>query len=162
MITCIFENGKKSSQRHVVVDDIAVNDTNEFLLVRRALGLTRGGKLTVPGGFLDRGEDSRQGVLRELQEETGYTGEILHLFHINDNPNRLHEDRQNVAFVYIVKVTGGEKTENDEVTEIQWYSLNELPDEQEFAFDHRKTLLLYFEYLKKPFSLPIVGTLPRR
>ncbi len=60
-----------------------------------------GGKFTIPGGFLDRNENIEQGTLRELKEETGYEGKIICLFHINDNPTRPKEDRQNVDFIYM-------------------------------------------------------------
>lgn len=57
MIKCIFENGRETSCRHVTVGSIAVNEKNEVLLVKRASGLHRGSLYTIPGGFLDRGEN---------------------------------------------------------------------------------------------------------
>lgn len=116
-----------------------------------------GGKITIPGGFLDRDENTTQATLRELREETGYKGEIISLFRINDNPNRPKEDRQNVDFLYIVNVVSGKATDNEEVSRIFWVSKENLPKEEEFAFDHRESILKYFEYLEKTFSLPIIG-----
>lgn len=169
MITCKFESGHAASLRHVTVGAIAVNDKKEVLLVKRAVQHNFG-KYTVPGGFLDRDENTQQATLRELSEETGYTGEIVTLFRINDNPNRPKEDRQNVDFLYIVKITGGKAkslkstfnapTKNvsvyNETSEIKWFSYEQLPSDEDFAFDHRETILLYFQYLEKPFPLPIV------
>jgi hypothetical protein len=40
---------------------------------------------------------------------------------VNDNPNRPKEDRQNVDFIYLVRVVGGASTLNSEVSE---YSLS--------------------------------------
>lgn len=107
--------------------------------------------------FLDRDEDLEEAALRELKEESGYDGKIEMLFQINDSPNRPKEDRQNVDFVFITKITGGEMQLNKEVTNIHWFSEENLPKEEEFAFDHRAIILHYFAYLKNSFPLPIVG-----
>lgn len=156
MITCQFEDGGKGKLRHVTVGAIVINDKNEILLVKRA-SPHRFGKFTIPGGFLGRDENVEQATLRELKEETGYDGEIVFLFRIKDNPKRPKEDRQNVDFLYIVNVTGGKPTLNREVSEIKWFSEADIPPEDEFAFDHRDSILKYFKYLKEPFQLPIIG-----
>lgn len=157
MITCTFENGDKArgGLRHVAAGAIAVNEKKEILLVKRAPSLLNGGKYTVPGGFLDRDESTAQGVLRELLEETGYRGEILTLFEIVDSPNRQKEDRQNVDFRYVVKIIGGQPILSDETTEIRWMKKEELPSEENFAFDYLPTILRYFDYLEHSFPLPI-------
>lgn len=159
MIQCTFENGNKALRglRHVTVGAIAVNDKKEVLLVKRAPNMHNGGKFTIPGEFLDRDEDTVHGTLRELKEETGYDGEIVSLFPINDNPKRPKEDRQNVDFIYIVNVVRGVSTLNQEVSNILWFKKDNLPKEQEFAFDHRDSILKYFQYLEKKFLLPIIG-----
>jgi ADP-ribose pyrophosphatase YjhB (NUDIX family) len=157
MIKCILENGHETSFRHVTVGSIVVNEKQEVLLIKRAPTLSRGNKYSIPGGFLDRDENLEEGTLRELKEETGYDGKIEVLFQINDSPKRPKEDRQNVDFIFITKVIKGEMTLNNEVTNIHWFAKNDLPKEEDFAFDHRAIILRYFEYLEKSFSLPIVG-----
>lgn len=156
MIQCIFEQGRPASLRHVTVGAIVVNEKREVLLVKRAVSHNFG-KYTIPGGFLDRNEDTRQGTLRELKEETGYEGEIRDLFCVNDSPNRPKEDRQNVDFLYLVTVTGGKITMNNEVSEIRWFTEEQLPSDDQFAFDHRKWIMAYFRYLETPFTLPILS-----
>ena len=157
MVVCEFENGGKGKLRHVTVKALTVNDKGEVLLVRRASHLSRGGKYDMPGGFMDRGEDTRQCAIRELLEETGIKGKIEFLFRVNDNPKRPKEDRQNVDFIYIVKPTMGELKVDHESTEAGWFSETNLPPEEDFAFDHRDSILKYFKYLKEPFELPIIG-----
>lgn len=156
MITCIFENGGKASLRHVTVGAIVVNDKKEVLLVKRSVS-HRFGKYCIPGGFLGRDEDVKQATLRELKEETGYEGKIISLFRINDSPKRPKEDRQNVDILYIVKPIGGKSTLNEEASEVRWFTEKDLPSEEDFAFDHRESILKYFKYLKEPFELPIIG-----
>src|SRR5207249_6056868 len=82
MITCTFEDGHAARLRHVVVHAI-VERAGALLLVRRAPYLSEGGRWGLPGGFLDRDERLVDGVLRELREETGWTGEVRRLFRIN-------------------------------------------------------------------------------
>ena len=159
MIQCCFENGNKAEKglRHVTVGSIAINEKNEVLLVKRAANIHNGGKYTLPGGFLDRNENTSDGALRELREETGFDGEIVSLFRVNDNPNRPKEDRQNVDFIYLVRVVGGASTLNSEVSDIHWFGRDTLPPDEEFAFDHRDSIIKSFEYLEKEFPLPLRG-----
>ena len=159
MISCTFENRNKAVKglRHVTVGAIVINQDKKVLLVKRATNMHNGGKYAFPGGFLDRDENTAEGTLRELKEETGYDGEILSLFRINDSPNRSKEDRQNVDFIYLVKIVGGSENENKEVEKIFWISKENLPEDEEFAFYHRESVLKCFAYLANSFSLPIIG-----
>lgn len=145
MLTCTFEDGGKGSQRHVVVDALVI-DKNKILLIKRAEHLTNGGKYAFPGGFLDRDEMAEQAIVREVKEETGYDVRVDNLFTILDSPNRPQEDRQNVAFVYIVKPLEQTGKGDSESTEVEWFSLDDLPPEKDFAFDHFQTIQ---EYKKK-------------
>ena len=158
MITCVLEDGTKELFRHVTVVAFVLNDKKEILLEQRSANISNPNKYCLPGGFLDRGENTHQGILRELKEEIGLIGEVICLFEIVDNPHRPKEDRQNVELRYIVKIVGGkENPQEDEVSSIEWFSRDSLPAEDEFAFDHRDSILKYFEYLEKPFPLPIFG-----
>lgn len=156
MINCIFENGNKASLRHVTVVAIVVSDDGKILLTRRAQHLTRAGKLTVPGGFMDRDEDVNQAISREILEETGLTVQKLALFKINTSPNRPKEDRQNVDFIFVANVSNGEPKENSEVSEFVWVDEGSIPAEEDFAFDHRAAVIEYFAYLKDPVQTPIM------
>lgn len=139
MITCEYENNTKASLRHVTVDAIIIQNKN-ILLIKRAAHLINPNKYALPGGFLDRDETTEEGIKREIKEETGFDALEVKLFKVIDKPNRKGEDRQNVDFVFIVKV--GEKvSESDsEIKEVVWFDLNNLPGEEEFAFDHFETI----------------------
>lgn len=154
MISCTFEKGFSANLRHVTVGAIAVKN-NQILLVKRAKNLSNGDKYAIPGGFLNRDENTSQAVLRELKEETGYDGKIDRLFFINDSPFRPQEDRQNVDFIFIVNI--GEKVSgsDSEVQKVEWFNLGELPSKDQFAFDHFEDIELYINYLKNPQNLPI-------
>lgn len=74
----------------VVVVPVALSsEARGILTVRRAIEPGRG-KLALPGGFLEVGEDWRTGTLRELEEETGITlddPESLTLLSVESTPN---------------------------------------------------------------------------
>ena len=156
MITCFFEDQGKALLRHVTFTGIAEKN-GKILIEKRATNLTQGNKFALPGGFLSRDESVKEGIVREVKEETGYESTIKDLFRINDNPNRANEDRQNVDFTYIITI--GEKTSlpDSEVQEVFWFDLNNLPPEEYFAFDHYEIIMLYKKYLQEKFPLPIIG-----
>ncbi len=156
MITCTFEDGGVAALRHVVMDAIIEKD-GKILLVRRASHLTEGGKLALPGGFLNREETAEQGVLRELQEETGWEGKIVSLFQVNTSPKRRNEDRQNVVFVFLIEPIKEVGKPDAEASEVVWMALDDLPPIESFAFDHGDMLALYKKYKEEQFSLPVVS-----
>lgn len=155
MITCVFEDGGKGLLRHVVADTLVLRD-GKILLVKRATRLLEGGKWGVVGGYMDRNETIKQTVAREVMEETGWEVTDLTLLTIIDAPNRPHEDRQNVAFVYFCTATIKTGEPDDESDEQRWFSWDQLPPSEYMAFDHADHLMLYQKYLKEKFSLPIV------
>lgn len=146
MIKCTFENGNEASLRHVIVDALVLNGDNQILLVKRVGKLLEGGKWALPGGFVDRDETCEQAAKREVLEETGYKISDIKLLKINDNPDRPHEDRQNVAFVYTC-MAGDKMSEGDwESDEQKWFDLDNLPKEEEVAFDHFGDIRFYLEH----------------
>ncbi len=153
MINCEFENGNKASLRHVVVDNLVIKD-DKILLVKRTGKLLEGGKWGLVGGFVERDENIKEAVAREVLEETGYKVEGITLLRIIDTPNRPAEDRQNISFVHFCTALEKVGTADDESDEQTWFDLSALPPEAQFAFDHFSDIELYKEYLKKSFSIP--------
>jgi 8-oxo-dGTP diphosphatase len=152
MLKCLFENNNAASLRHVCVHALVVRD-NQILMVKRAAHLTNPHKYAFPGGFLDRDETTSQAALRELKEETGYDGEIEKLFAICDTPNRRGEDRQNVAFTYLIRAGAQTSQPDNESSEVVWLDLAQLPAADEFAFDHLEHIEWYQKYQAEPVGL---------
>ena len=77
------------------VNVVPVTSDNQIVMVHQyRFGVS---KITseIPGGLLDSGEDSKSAAIRELAEETGYTGgEWIYLGSVEPNPafhtNRCH------------------------------------------------------------------------
>lgn len=155
MIACVFDNGTGATLRHAVVHAVVERD-GALLLVRRAAHLPDGGKWGLPGGFLDRDETLSQGVLRELHEETGWTGRVVGLLRINSNPNRPREDLQNVAFDFVVEALAQTGRPDAESSTVAWIPIDRLPALATLAFDHGDTVRAY---LDSRDALPVAPTL---
>ncbi len=142
MITCSFEDGGSTSLRHAVTDVLVVEE-NKILIIKRAPHLSNGGKYALVGGYVDRDETIEQCAVREVREETGYDIVIDQLLRVKDNPDRPKEDRQNISFVYIAHPVSKTGLSDAEVSEIQWFDIQDLPPEESFAFDHYQDIQLY-------------------
>jgi ADP-ribose pyrophosphatase YjhB (NUDIX family) len=155
MINCTFENGRRASLRHVVVHAVVEKD-GALLLVRRAPHLLEGDKWGLPGGFLDRDESLSEGILRELREETGWEGQVSVLLRINSRPDRPGEDRENVAFDFVVTPVRRVGEPDEESSAVEWVPIDRLPPLHTLAFDHGDTVHLYLASRGKPGHVPIV------
>ena len=86
------------------------DDDGRLLLCHISPAVGAGDLWTLPGGGLEFGEPPAVAVLRELDEETGYRGEVERLVDVND---RLFDDGDGermhaVRIVYEVRIVGGE------------------------------------------------------
>lgn len=133
-----------------------VEKDGAILLEKRTGDILESGKWALPGGFLERGETVTEGTLRELREETGWEGEIVSLFRINSSPTRPHEDRQNVAFEFIVKHLRQAGSPDLESSKVEWIPIENLLPFGQFAFDHGETIKFYLQYRKTKFPLPLL------
>lgn len=121
---------------------ICVRD--DEVLLARFVGGDRP-RWTLPGGGMDHGEDPYRTVLRELTEETGYTGEVRELLGIhswhdirpsrNGLPDGMSRDYQGLRIIYSVQITGGELThEQDGSTDrAEWFPLDRVPELERVA-----------------------------
>ena len=102
---------------------------DRVLLVRRATEPLKG-EWSVPGGMLELGEKLRDGLHREVLEETGLEvepGEVLDVF---DSIFRDEQGRTQYHYVlidYLCHATSEEAQAASDVSEVRWVSEDELP-----------------------------------
>lgn len=131
--TCCQSCGRYNS-RNMTCHAIVWRD-NKVVLVLRNHEPKRGW-WALPAGYLDWDESLEDGALRELYEETGIIGQKPRLVDLYSDPRRDPDGRQNVAVTYLIEYKEKrDLTTPEEVSQIAWYSLDELP--QNVAFDHR-------------------------
>lgn len=98
---------------------------NEVLLVRERVD----GKWTVPGGFADVNESPSESVLKEIEQESGYTARALKLAAVHDRNKRNHPRFMFHIWklLFVCEITGGEARISNETDAVQFFSLDDLP-----------------------------------
>jgi mutator protein MutT len=107
-----------------VVTALIKNSQGKILLQRRAPYRQFGGRLETPGGKVNAEEDLRVALSRELNEELGLigvsVGSLVHTYVFNNYSPEFE--------VYFFEVDIGNQipTVNEDATDLDWYSLNDL------------------------------------
>lgn len=99
-----------------------------MLLVERAKQPLKGW-WSLPGGVLETGERLRDGICREVLEETGLVVEPLEVVEIFERIMRDGEGRVEYHYVlidYLCQVTGGALCAADDVCNAAWISRSDL------------------------------------
>lgn len=110
---------------------------NKILLGKRNIEPSKD-KWDVPGGFCNYGEDPKDTVKREALEETGLKVEPAEIIGIYmDVYGEEKEPTLNIG--YITEVVGGEERAGDDLEELQWFDINNIPDD--LAFDNGKWMI---------------------
>lgn len=121
----------------------------DVLLIRRGRDPFKG-SWALPGGFVDVGETVEDAVRRELVEEAGLRGDVVHLLGVYSDPGR-DPRGHTVSVVYVLRVSGivdvGQA--GDDADEARWFRLDDLPP---LAFDHDRILADARAWLARPGS----------
>jgi 8-oxo-dGTP diphosphatase len=121
---------KRSYPDHPIIGVGAVIvDGGHVLLVRRDTEPLRG-EWSVPGGMLELGEKLRDGVRREVLEETGLIvepGEVLDVFDSIFTDEQGRTEYHYVLVDYLCRPVSGESRPGTDVSDVRWVSENDLP-----------------------------------
>ena len=77
----------------------------------------------LPGGGIDEGESPEEAAVRETEEETGFSAEIVRKVAEYSPSNRLSK----YTYFFEVKTISGNPTLGDETADIQFFPINNLP-----------------------------------
>ena len=129
------ENGEELwiSRSVVVICVVArITDDNKIEIIAEKRGplVSATGRWCFPCGYLDYDEDLTDAVIREVQEETGYTLERKDVKFIDIN-SKPEGNKQNVGIRHIAFIDNDKKQISDfeldtnEVTELKWVEIGE-------------------------------------
>jgi ADP-ribose pyrophosphatase YjhB (NUDIX family) len=102
---------------------VAVFRDDRLLLVRRVMEPGRG-RWTVPGGYLDIGEDPRAAAAREVVEETSVLVEVGEVLDVFANPA---DEGSTVFVLYRGRWVDGEPVAADDADAAAFFGRDELP-----------------------------------
>ena len=96
-------------------------DSGRVLLVRRGTEPMKG-RWSLPGGLLEIGEPLADGVIREVQEETGLEVEPVELIELLE---RIQREDQRVRYHYVIadylcRMTGGALEAASDAAAVRW------------------------------------------
>ena len=114
----------------VAVAAVVLDDDGRVLMVERGRPPSQG-MWALPGGLLDMGEAVRDGVVREVREETGAEIEVVELVDLFEPIHRDADGRIRYHFVVIdfwAHFRGGTVAPDDDAEQAAWVSLARLED----------------------------------
>lgn len=114
---------------------LIVEQDGKILLVRRAHEPFRG-LWTLPGGFVNSGEDPAEAAIRECVEETNLTAQITGILAIRSG--REHPRGSDFVIFFVGQATGGSLLAGDDADAAEWFERGQLP---EMAFQSTKSVL---------------------
>jgi len=99
----------------------------KVLLGKRARHVYRGGKWSLPGGFVEFDEDFLSAAHREIMEETSLSVEITSIFSVISN--FLKADLHTLVIVVLARIISGDLSPSDDMVKLAWFPLpGPLPD----------------------------------
>jgi len=114
---------------------VLFNDKKQILLTRRNVEPFKD-SWVIPGGHIKR-ETAIEAVKREMLEETNFNIEVEKIYGVYANLDA--DDRgPSISIIYIGKIISGNFQKNIEVSEIEFFDLDNLP--QNIGFNHLEIL----------------------
>ena len=130
-------------QNPVVGVAVIVMDADRIVLGRRARGLYQG-TWCIPCGYVEYDEDVRQAAQREFQEETGLHVEVGEVYAVHSNFH--NPAMHSVGIWFRGTVWGGTLCPADDLAEVAYISLRQLPDNLAFPTDRLVLTRLQRDY----------------
>lgn len=103
---------------------VFVVQDNRVLLVRRIMEPFRG-RWTLPGGYINAGEDPARAAERECLEETGLSVRVMRVLDVVGGKE--HDRGADFVIVYQAEVLSGNLSAGDDADAAKWFTRDNLP-----------------------------------
>lgn len=124
-------------------------DVRAWIVQNQKICLVRGqGEDTwaLPGGFGEVGYSPKENIRKEVQEETGFTAEVGSLLAVFDTNRFQLQNKQYAKFVFDCQLLDGQFQENQEIAELEFFDIKNLPPLSEKRITKEQMEILWQVY----------------
>ena len=100
----------------------------------------------LPGGFGEVGYSPTENILKEIEEETGFESKVERLLAVFDTNRFQLQSKQYAKFVFECKLLDGQFQENQEIADLQFFAIDQLPALSEKRITKEQIELLWQVY----------------
>lgn len=124
-------------------------DVRAWIVQNQKICLVRGqGEDTwaLPGGFGEVGYSPKENIRKEVQEETGFSAEVGSLLAVFDTNRFQLQNKQYAKFVFDCQLLDGHFQENQEIAELEFFDIKNLPPLSEKRITKEQMEILWQVY----------------
>ena len=124
-------------------------DVRAWIVQNQKICLVRGqGEDTwaLPGGFGEVGYSPKENIRKEVQEETGFSAEVGSLLAVFDTNRFQLQNKQYAKFVFDCQLLDGHFQENQEIAELEFFNIKNLPPLSEKRITQEQMEILWQVY----------------
>ena len=103
----------------------------------------------LPGGFGEVGYSPTENILKEIEEETGFEAKVERLLAVFDTNRFQLQSKQYAKFVFECKLLDGQFQENQEIADLQFFAIDQLPNLSEKRITKEQIEILWQVYQGK-------------
>ena len=100
----------------------------------------------LPGGFGEVGYSPTENILKEIEEETGFETKVERLLAVFDTNRFQLQSKQYAKFVFECKLLAGQFQENQEIADLQFFAIDQLPNLSEKRITKEQIEILWQVY----------------
>ena len=105
-------------------------DVRAWIIEDEKICLVRGqgeNDWALPGGFGEVGYSPTENILKEIEEETGFEAKVERLLAVFDTNRFQLQSKQYAKFVFECKLLDGQFQKNQEIADLQFFAIDQLP-----------------------------------
>ena len=124
-------------------------DVRAWIIEDEKICLVRGqgeNDWALPGGFGEVGYSPTENILKEIEEETGFEAKVERLLAVFDTNRFQLQSKQYAKFVFECKLLDGQFQENQEIADLQFFAIDQLPALSEKRITKEQIELLWQVY----------------